>query len=267
MPEPVGRPRPKPTFHRATVVDAIQLTPRMRRITLTGSDLAGYPNEGPATHFKLVLPPPGQTEAVLPSRGPNGVEWPDGARPVLRTYTPRSVSDGSVVIDFALHADPGPASRWAQSAQPGDSVVITGARGAYRVDPTADYTVLVADETALPAASTIIEDAPAGALIRLFAEIPERAEQLDFETQADLTVTWLPRDAAGGAFRAADAVLAAALPEGRGAFWVGLEAGEMRRVRRHLLGERGVDRAAVYTRAYWKRGVANHPDHDSGEDD
>jgi NADPH-dependent ferric siderophore reductase len=40
----------------------------------------------------------------------------------------------------------------------------------------------------------------------------------------------------------------------------------MRTIRRHLLGERGLDRSQVHTRGYWKLGVAGHPGHDTGED-
>jgi len=32
----------------------------------------------------------------------------------------------------------------------------------------------------------------------------------------------------------------------------------MRAVRRYLVGERGLDREQVYTRGYWKLGVADH---------
>jgi len=70
----------------------------------------------------------------------------------------------------------------------------------------------------------------------------------------------------GFGMAAAQAVRDLALPEGRGACWVGLEATAMRAVRRHLLGERGLDRDQLYTRGYWKLGAADHPDHDTGED-
>ncbi|MBV9095911.1 MAG: siderophore-interacting protein [Streptosporangiaceae bacterium] len=66
------RRRPAPTFHEVTVADISQLTPRMRRITFTGEQLAEYPNDGPATHLKLVLPAPGQAEVVLPTPGDTG---------------------------------------------------------------------------------------------------------------------------------------------------------------------------------------------------
>ena len=258
-----------PTFHRAAVAEASRLTPRMRRITLAGDDLASYPNDGPGTHCKLVLPAAGQTEVPLPAQGPDGLQWPDG-RPTMRTYTPRHVDTAGrrLIVDFALHAPGGPATTWAASAEPGDKVVVTGGRGAYRIDPEAAFTVIAADETALPAVATILEDAPEGARVLLFAEVADPGEHLVFDTAADLSTTWLHRgDAANGAGeQAATAVSAATLPEGPGRFWVGLEAGAMRTVRRHLIGERRVPRDSVYTRAYWKYGAANHPDHDTGED-
>ena len=40
----------------------------------------------------------------------------------------------------------------------------------------------------------------------------------------------------------------------------------MRRIRRHLLQERGLDAATIVTRGYWKRGEVNHTDHDYGTD-
>jgi NADPH-dependent ferric siderophore reductase len=263
------RRRPAPTFHSVTVADISQLTPNMRRITFAGEELAEYPVDGPATHFKLLLPAPGQAEVTVPEPGPDGPIWPD-PRPLRRTYTPRYVDRAGrrLVVDFALHDDGGPASAWAAAARVGDRLVVTGARGAYRIEPDIDWTLLVADETALPAVGTILEEAPAGARVLLVAEVADEAEQLKFDTAADLTTVWCHRDDghAGFGMQAAQAVRDLALPGGRGACWVGLEATAMRAVRQHLLGERGMDRQQLYTRGYWKLGAADHPDHDTGED-
>jgi NADPH-dependent ferric siderophore reductase len=239
----------------------------MRRITFSGEKLAGYPNDGPATHFKLLLPAPGQTEIALPEAGPDGLVWPE-PRPLRRTYTPRFVDRAGqrLVVDFALHDDSGPATAWAAAARPGDRVVVTGARGAYRIDPDAGWTLLVADETALPAVGTILDDAPAGARVLLVAEVADKEEQLELDTAAELTPVWCHRGADPAGIPAAQAVRDLALPAARGACWVGLEASAMRTVRRHLLGERGLDREQLYTRGYWKLGVSDHPDHDTGED-
>jgi NADPH-dependent ferric siderophore reductase len=263
------RRRPAPTFHPVAVAHITELTPRMRRITFSGDKLAEYPNDGPATHFKLLLPAPGQAEVTVPELGPDGPIWPE-PRPLRRTYTPRHVDreDRRLTVDFVLHGDGGPASAWAAAARAGDRVVVTGARGAYRIDPDADWTLLVADEAALPAVGTILDAAPAGARVLLVAEVADEAEQLKLDTAAELTTVWCYRGEGHDGFgmTAAQAVRDLALPEGRGACWVGLEATAMRAVRRHLLGERGLDRDQLYTRGYWKLGAVDHPDHDTGED-
>src|SRR5690349_21050853 len=110
------------------VAEISQLTPLMRRITFTGEKLAGYPGDGPATDFKLLLPAPGQAEVALPEPGPDGLVWPE-PRPLRRTYTPRYVDPAGrrLVVDFVLHGDGGPASKWAAAARIGDRVVVTGA--------------------------------------------------------------------------------------------------------------------------------------------
>jgi NADPH-dependent ferric siderophore reductase len=40
----------------------------------------------------------------------------------------------------------------------------------------------------------------------------------------------------------------------------------MRRIRRHLLAERALNRDHVVTRGYWKLGEVDHPDGDYGQD-
>ncbi len=273
MSTPTVRRRRAPSFHRVTVSDVTTLTPRMRGITFTGDDLSDYLNDGPGTHCKLLLPADGQREVALPSLTDDGLRWPtDQPRPIMRTYTPRLIDCGNalLILDFALHPDAGPASAWAATAVPGDSVVVTGGRGAYRIDPGADWTVLVADETALPAVATILEDARPGHRVALFAEVVDAAEQLTLATAADLSTTWLHRgttsDPVAGRLAASALTRAPALP-GAGRFWVGLEATAMREIRRHLLNGHGVDRNDLHTRGYWKYGTTNHPDHDTGEDD
>ncbi len=61
-------------------------------------------------------------------------------------------------------------------------------------------------------------------------------------------VRWVP---AGGLV---DAVGGLPRPAGVAAGWVASEAGEVRAIRRLLLGELGVDRAQLHAAAYWKRG-------------
>jgi NADPH-dependent ferric siderophore reductase len=110
-----------------------------------------------------------------------------------------------LVVDFVLHGDNGPASAWAPAARVGDQLVVTGARGAYRIDPEAGWTLLVADETALPAVGTIMDEAPAGeapagAPVLLVAEVADQGEQLKFDTAAELDTVWCHCDQSSARF-------------------------------------------------------------------
>jgi NADPH-dependent ferric siderophore reductase len=270
VPDP-PRQRPRPTFYPVMVVETRDLTPRLRRVVFAGDTLDTYTNDGPSTHCKLALSPDSAVDVAPPTVTPDGVQWPeDCPRPVLRTYTPRLVDQAAkrLAIDFALHPAGGPATRWAAAARPGQQLVVSGGRGAYRIDPAAPWTVVAADETSLPAVGTILEAAPQGARVLLLGEVADSAEELEFDTPASLQVTWLHRgEAPQRAGRlAAQAIRESPLPEGDGNFWICLEATAMREARQYLLHERGVGRDRLYTRGYWKLGEVDHPDHDSGDE-
>ncbi len=246
----------------------IRLTPRSVRITLTGDDLAGFAVDGPASHLKLVLPAPGQDRPTLPTVGPEGLVWPAGQRPLLRTYTPRRFDPvaGELDIDFILHDNAGPASAWASRARPGDTAVVVGPRGRYPADPAASWQLIAGDETALPAIATILEDLRPGVPAIVLVEVADAEEQLHLYTKADLRITWVYRGDAAAGTALELAVAAAELPTGEGQAFIAAEASAMRRIRRHLAGERGIPVDRLYTRGYWKYGEADHPDHDTGDD-
>lgn len=66
----------------------LQGAPHMRRITLGGAALAGFPPDSDGAHIKLLLPRPGHIEPVLPTLGADGSIWPsEDIRPIARTYT------------------------------------------------------------------------------------------------------------------------------------------------------------------------------------
>ena len=86
---------------------------------------------------------------------------------------------------------------------------------------------------------------------------------------AQLDVSWLYRDSdpANADIALEAAVRAEQLPNGSGRIYVGCEAAAMRRIRSHLLQERGLDPTTIVTRGYWKLGDVNYTDHDYGTDD
>ena len=255
------------------------------RVTLTGEGLAEFSGHGLDQRINLIfLPAEADHEAF--ARHPDYLAaWrsgpPESWAP-LRVYTIRAFrpAECEVDVDFALHGDGGPASRWAITARPGSRVVMIGATHghpvtdvAWRPPAHATQLLLAADETALPAAASILESLDRAATA--FLEVPARDDCLPIAGPA--TVTWLVRSAGERlepVLRAhLDAVAPVAEPaaveageddiwdvpeQPTGSFyaWLAGESGTVVALRRHLVAERGVDRASVAFMGYWKRGRA-----------
>jgi NADPH-dependent ferric siderophore reductase len=264
---PPRRVRPKPRM--VTVKSADHLTPACVRVVFTGPELEGFTTKGPAEHLKMLFAQPGQSQPVLPEWGPEGPVLKEGQSfPPSRTYTPRFWRPDTLelTVDFMLHGE-GLASDWARNAKAGDVLAVSGQPGgAWAVDQDADWYLLAADASALPGLATILEALPNGKPATVIIEVPSADEHQQLESPANLYVTWLHHgDAAPGALIERE-IRDLSLVGGDGRVWVGCEAGTMRSVRRHLLEDRGLDRAQIHTHGYWKAGTANHPDHDVGQD-
>ncbi|WP_326694848.1 siderophore-interacting protein [Streptomyces sp. NBC_01766] len=261
-------------FFGLHVVRTRRLSPSMARITFGGEDLRGFAAGGRDQSLSLFLPRPGQYEPVLPAGDNWFAEWralPDGVRAVMRSYTVREQrhDPDEVDIDFALHgpasaadtADVGPACRWARQAAPGQRVRVLGPATTentavrFQPPPGTDSVLIWADETALPAASAILEWLPAGTRARVWLEVQHAGDRLALDTAADARITWLVRDE--GAPSAADAVRAAELPGARPYAWIAGESGAVRELRRHLVRERQLDRRHVTFVGYWRRGLSD----------
>ncbi|WJY89078.1 siderophore-interacting protein [Corynebacterium confusum] len=186
-----------------------RISPNFQRVTLSG--LADMGPSGPIRdlRIKLIIPGP---EPITGFAG--AADWfatwrglDPRVRGDMRTYSIRARRGDKVDIDFALHvgASPGPASAWAESCQPGDTLWLIG--------PTADDStgsgiefqpgnseraLLFGDETALPAIARVLDEWPAGLTGHAFIEVPDAA---DAEAQARdialpdrVELTWLIRD-------------------------------------------------------------------------
>ena len=122
----------------------------------------------------------------------------------------------------------------------GDRIGFAGPRVHWQSNGGADWTLLVADETGLPALAAIAEELPRGHRAIALVEVADAAERLTLHVRARLELRWLHRDGApaGTSPLLPEAVAALDLPPGRGRAWGGGEALAMRDVRRHLRGER-----------------------------
>lgn len=253
-------------FRQLTVKTVQRVTPHLIRITLTGDALEGFTSPGFDDHAKLFFPDAATGQLTLPTAGPDGPVWPEGGRPAMRDYTPRrhDAQANTLEIDFALH-DAGPATQWAEQAKPGDIVGVGGPRGSFIVPTEFDWHLLIGDDTALPAISRRLAELPAGARVVVLAEVDSAADEIPFETQAELTLRWVHREGAAPGLSPVlvDTLKTMALPAGDFHAWVGCESAIAKALRAHLVGERGANPKWVRASGYWRRGaVATHDTHD-----
>jgi NADPH-dependent ferric siderophore reductase len=255
-------------FFSLQVVRTRRLGPSLVRVTFAGDDLHAFRSDGRDQSLSLFLPHPGQPEPVVPLD--LGDRWwqawrelPDGIRAVMRSYTLRALrrDPDEIDIDFALHTPAGPATRWASQATPGDRVLVLGPviedNRAIRFRPPEDTDLVVmwADETAVPAASAILEALPAGTRARVWLEIGHADDIQDLATEADAEITWLVRRE--GSPTALAALRDIQFSSAQAPYvWIAGESGRVKDLRRHFVGERGVDRRRVTFVGYWRQGLS-----------
>ena len=229
-------------------------TPRTVRVTFTGSGLREL-EPWPDQQLKLLFPPPGRA-VRLPSGDDDVLRWyqaylaiPEDERPVMRSYTVRSRDRDTIDVDFVLHSGgiDGPATAWARTASPGAVLGRYGPDAAYRRPVPAAGTVLLAgDETAVPAIATLLSEVDNAVV---FVEVPDAAEE------QPLPVRWLHRNDTPHGTKLLEAVREAKFRDGPVAAWLAGEAAMVRSLRRHLVGERGLDKSVIEFTGYWRRAL------------
>jgi len=230
------------------VLRVTDLTPRMRRITVGGPELAGFLSQGSDDHIKLMFPRNAEEEAALHTMvlGRDN----EGPKPAMRDYTPRRIDleNGELDIDFVIHGD-GPASTWAERAEPGHTLYIGGPRSSLIVDDVFDSYLLIGDETALPAIGRRLEELPANRQVVAVIEIEDEQERQPLLERPGINVIWVPRHTQN-----LEAVVTGlTLPEGELYAWIATEAGLSRRLRRILLDHFKLSEDSIKAAGYWRR--------------
>ncbi len=228
---------------QAEVIDVGATTPHMQRVSIAGGALRQLTIDSPAQWVKLFFPTaPGVAKAG-------------------RAYTVRRWDPAHAVMDieFALHGDHGPASRWAAGARPGEIVEVAGPRRGHCINTDARNYILIGDATALPAIASILEHLPAGMRAQAFVEVVDEAEHQPFATKAALDTVWLHAgcEVPGTTGRLELEIQAADLAAQDCQVWLAGESFMVRWVRTHLAVDRGIPERAIDAKAYWKVGVAD----------
>ncbi|WP_328343900.1 siderophore-interacting protein [Micromonospora sp. NBC_00421] len=242
----------------ARVVRVGRPTPHLVRLVLGGEELAGLPVGEFTDHYiKIVFPVAGVDYPRPMDYAAIRRELPREQWPRLRAYTVRAwdASAGELTVDVVHHGDEGLAGPWAAGLRPGDEVLFTGPGGAYAPDPTADWHLLVGDESALPAIAAALERLPEGAPAVVLVEIADRAEEQPLRSPGAVALTWLHRGDRPVGEALVEAVRALEFPPGRVHAFVHGEATFVKELRRLLRVERSVPREALSISGYWRQGL------------
>ncbi|TNF82993.1 siderophore-interacting protein [Pseudomonas sp. ICMP22404] len=235
---------------RLQVLRVVDLTPRMRRITVGGPELAGFVSLGTDDHVKLFFPQNAEERAALETFDPSAGKA-QSALPEMRDYTPRryDLDTLELDLDFVLHGD-GPASTWAAQAEPGQYLHIGGPRGSMIVPDIFDSYLLIGDETALPAIARRLEGLAPNRRALVVVEVENGAEQQVLQSPAQVHVIWVLRE--GRHDSLLTTVRQLEVPVGKLYAWVATESKVSRQIRKVLLEEKGLDQDFVKAVGYWK---------------
>ncbi|ASR35675.1 hypothetical protein BAY61_12455 [Prauserella marina] len=256
-------------LRRVRLERAVDVTPRMRRITLGGEELGEFTRDGltlPAfacpgfdDHIKLIFASDGNVRDVLPAQLEHGIDWPPSRTRVTRDYTPRRHDRRALELDLdvVMHGD-GPASAWARDAKPGAELWIVGPKSSVVVPEDTDWVLLAGDETALPAISRFLEDRPLDVPVRAVVTIADDAARQPLPTREGDVLDWIVAPA-GDENALADAVRAVEPLPGTPYVWAGAESRALLPVRRHVSKERGVPKSHVNITGYWHRDEGHDP--------
>ncbi|WP_439030124.1 siderophore-interacting protein [Gordonia terrae] len=242
-------------YSRARVQHVADLTPNLRRVAfevadLPGLGLPGAPDEAVGIYFPL----PGQRSA--PDMACRDGVWayydadpvPDG-----RNYSIRAADHaaGTMLVDFVIHAA-GPATLWAQGAQPGDEVVMTHARSWYAPPAGTERLILAADLAGLPALARILDELPSTDGVTAVVEVPAPTE-LPYLPDRGVELIPVIGGNARTPSRLAETVRELPIPATGGYCWFAGEAAESRAVRKHLRGpDLRWDRRCYDVIGYWR---------------
>lgn len=231
----------------------------MIRVTLGGPAFEQFQPKGVTDSYvkllfakpELGLTPPFDLAALREQLPPEDV-------PVTRTYTVRRINSAgrTIDIDFVVHGDEGLAGPWAAKAKPGDQIALMGPGGAYDPDATADWHLLVGDESATPAIAATLEALPKEATGVVFLECESPDDMIELAKPHGVEIVWVRRDVRDDEtkFLLADAVRAYRWPAGRVQVFAHGERESMKALRDVFLKERGLLKEQLSLSGYWAAG-------------
>ena len=219
------------------VIRTERITTNMHRVTLGGEGMLGFPEDSEGGYVKLKLTKTNNESTIT------------------RTFSVRFQRQNEIDIDFVLHGDGGPASRWAQDCQEGEAIMIGGPGPKTLVDHKADWVLLIGDMTALPAISVNIERLPTNAVGYVVMEVIDESDIQTLPVPVGVKVKWLVNAKPGENTKLlSNYVRNLTWLEGSPSVWVACEFNCMKILRDYLRIERQLNKDNLYISSYWKHG-------------
>ncbi|MFV8265373.1 ABC transporter ATP-binding protein/permease [Mycolicibacterium peregrinum] len=234
--------------HQATVVETTYLTPNMLRLRLVSPTVFEDAIAEPTSYLRFWVPDP------------------DGSKTEFqRGYTMSEMDPdtGHFAVDVVLHEPSGPASKWARTAKPGDTIPVMalGSTGFTVPDDLPAGYLLIGDAAAIPAINGIIGALPRDIPIKAYLEQHDENDLLiPIAEHPRLRVHWVKRH---------DTTSLAAAIEARDwsdwYCWVTPEAGSLKHLRARLKDEFGFPKSELHAQAHWTEGRAMGTDRTEAE--
>ena len=237
------------------------ITPHYLRIFLTGENVAEISETTVGINNKIIIPPSDMVNFKMPKMNSQTKEWnyeENSSRPKIRTYTHRGIDleKNEIWIDFVVHGDEGPASKWATHAKPGDFLGVMMKRGKKELYASADHYVLVGDATAIPVIGAILEDLPASAKGIAILEVYDKNEEQLLKTKASIDFIWTHNPIPQNGSKIASILKQQRLPKTSRFAYVAAEFSSVKEIRNYLRKDQHWEREELYAYSYWKSGVA-----------
>ncbi|CAJ1496220.1 ATP-binding cassette domain-containing protein [[Mycobacterium] kokjensenii] len=237
--------------HTVTVLEVSRITPHCIRVWMHSSTLFTEATVEPCAWLRFWFPDPDGSDTEF-----------------QRAYTiaEGDADTGRFAIDMMLHEPAGPATRWAQTVEPGATIAAVSLMGSSRFDAPDDDAqpagyLLLGDSASIPGINGIIGTVAPDIPIELYLEQHHDDDLLiPLREHPRLRVHWVPRR---------DATSLAAAIESRDwsdwYAWATPEAATLKAVRGRLRDEFGFPKSEIHAQAYWTAGRAMGTQRDTSE--